>query len=232
MIVDLHVHTTHGSADSNLTPQELVQEAQRIGLDGACLTEHGGPWDRFKIQQFTNQLEDLLIVPALEIESTVGHITIFGLDRYISGIRDPIELRRIADNVGAYVVLAHPFRNLFLKKPMANNLLFRGRDRMPTTVEEVIEHPIFELVNAIEVANGGNSDDENKFAWDVAQHLGKPMVGGSDAHSVHGLGRCVTVFPEHISTTTQFLDALHAGNFYPATGLLSGNLQQFTSRND
>jgi predicted metal-dependent phosphoesterase TrpH len=232
MIVDLHVHTTYGSADSNLTPQELLQEAQRIGLDGACLTEHGRPWDRFGIQQLTHELEDLLIVPALEIESTVGHITVFGLDRYVSGIRDPIELRRIADKVGAYVVLAHPFRNMFLKKPMANNLLFQGRDPMPTTVEEVIKHPIFELVNAIEVANGGNSNNENKFAWDVAQHLGKPMVGGSDAHSIHGLGRCVTVFPKRISSATQFLEALHTGNFYPATGLSLGNLQRFPSCND
>ena len=228
MIVDLHVHTTRGSADSNLSPEELVEEARRIGLQGACLTEHGGPWDRFEFQRFASQQEDFLLVPALEIESEAGHVTVFGLDRYVPGIRDPKELRRIANDTGAYVVLAHPFRNMFLKKPLLNiNLLFKDRNHQPTTVEEALEHPMFELVDAIEVANGGNADDENAFAWDVAQRLGKSMVGGSDAHSIHGLGRYVTVFPEPISSPERFLQALHAGRFYPATGLPSGNLQPF-----
>ena len=33
-VIDLHVHTNQGSPDSSLTPEELVAEAQRLGLDG------------------------------------------------------------------------------------------------------------------------------------------------------------------------------------------------------
>ena len=41
MIIDLHVHTTLGSADSIIDPGELVEIAQKVGLDGVCITEHG-----------------------------------------------------------------------------------------------------------------------------------------------------------------------------------------------
>jgi predicted metal-dependent phosphoesterase TrpH len=225
MIIDLHVHTSRGSADSSLSLEELVQEARRIGLQGACLTEHGGPWDRFEFQRFADQQDGLLLVPALELEIEVGHVTIFGLDRYVGGIVNPKELRRVADASGAYVVLAHPFRNMFHRAHFSPNLLFKEPARYPTTAEEAMEHPVFQLVDAIEVVNGGNTDQENAFAWEVANRLGKPMVGGSDAHSVGGLGRCVTVFPAPLSTPEQFLQALRAGMFYPATGLNVGDMQ-------
>ena len=140
---------------------------------------------------------------------------------------DPKELRRAADASGAYVVLAHPFRNMSHRIPFSPNLLFKEPSRYPSTPEEALSHPVFQLVDAIEVANGGNTDEENAFAWEVAQRLGKPMVGGSDAHSANGLGRCVTVFPEPLSTPEQFLQALCAGRFYPAAGLNVGNPQPF-----
>jgi predicted metal-dependent phosphoesterase TrpH len=227
MIIDMHVHTSRGSADSNLSPLELVEEARRVGLDGVCLTEHSGPWDKFEYKLFASQHDDLLLVPAMEVESEMGHITVFGLDRYVAGIRDPKQLRRVADNSGAFVVIAHPFRNMFHKIPYNNNLLFKDWPTQPTTAEEAASHPIFAVVDAIEVANAGNTDDENLFAWEVAQVLGKKVVGGSDAHSTNGLGTCVTVFPEPIHTPEAFLEALHAGDFYAAAGLHTGNLQPF-----
>jgi len=227
MIIDLHVHTSHGSSDSNLSPQELVEEARRIGLQGVCLTEHSGSWDRFEFRRFADKQDDLLLVSALEVETDMGHVIVFGLDGYVPGIRDPRELRRVADDVGAYMVLAHPFRNLLQKPRFDVNLLFKNLARYPRTVEEALGHPIFELVDAIEVANGADVDEENLFAWEVAQRLGKPTVGGTDAHSVNGLGKCVTVFPEPIASAEAFLQALHNGGFYPATGLNTGNLVRF-----
>ncbi len=223
----MHVHTSRGSADSNLSPLELVEEARRLGLDGVCLTEHSGPWDKFEYGRFASQHDDLLVVPAMEVESEMGHITVFGLDRYVSGIRDPKQLRSVVDNSGAFVVIAHPFRNFFHNITYSSNLLFKDWTSQPTTAEKAAKHPIFGLVDAIEVANGANTDEENLFAWEVAQHLGKRVVGGSDAHSTNGLAACVTVFPERIHTPEDFLEALHAGDFYAAIDLHVGNLQRF-----
>ncbi len=227
MIIDLHVHTTRGSTDSSLSPDEMVDEARRIGLQGVCLTEHSGTWDRFEFQRFASEQDGLLLVSALEVETDMGHIIVYGLDGYVPGIRDPRELRRVANDVGGYMVLAHPFRNLF-QGPLYNvNLLYKNPTHYPRTVEEALEHPIFELVDAIEVANGGNVEEENIFAWEVARRLGKPAVGGTDAHSINGLGGAVTVFPEPIASAEAFIQALHDGRFYPATGLNIGELVRF-----
>jgi hypothetical protein len=56
------------------------------------------------------------------------------------------------------------------------------------------------------------------------------MVGGSDAHSVNGLGRFVTVLHHDVKNQDEFLEALHAGEFYPATGLLDGELMAMKPR--
>ena len=225
MIFDLHVHTTYASGDSNLSPREMVEESNRIGLEGVCLTEHSGPWDIFEFRRFTERQNNLLIINAIEIETDVGHITVFGLGGYVPGIRNPKSLRRVADRTGAFVVLAHPFRNLLHKAPYnATNLLFKGWDPLPSTVDEALNHPVFELADAIEVGNGATIDSENYLAWEVAKRLGKPMVGGSDAHSVNGLGRFVTVLHDDVKNQNEFLEVLHAGEFYPGAGLLDGEL--------
>ena len=45
MRIDLHIHTSPLSACSYIDPNELVQEARRLKLDGICLTEHQVLWD-------------------------------------------------------------------------------------------------------------------------------------------------------------------------------------------
>src|SRR5687768_8976297 len=95
-----------------------------MGLDGVCLTEHRGPWDRLEFAAMQQDYPHLLFVNAMEIDGPACHLTVFGLDRAIVGLHDPSILRRIADAEGAFIVLAHPFR-YFLSQP-ANNLLFGG----------------------------------------------------------------------------------------------------------
>jgi predicted metal-dependent phosphoesterase TrpH len=38
--VDVHLHTNRGSADSNLSPRDLVERARAIGIGAVCITEH------------------------------------------------------------------------------------------------------------------------------------------------------------------------------------------------
>ena len=108
------------------------------------------------------------------------------------------------------MVSAHPFRNLFNQRPYAHNLLFEDPDGIPTTVAEAVEHPIFRMVDAIEVANGANTERENRFALEAARHLGLGVTGGSDAHSLHGLGSCVTVFDGDIRSDSDLIEAIRS----------------------
>jgi hypothetical protein len=225
MYFDLHVHTARGSGDSSLSPQELLDEASRIGLDGVCLTEHNKTWEHSDLRWFSERNSNLLVVRAMEVETDMGHVTVFGLDGYVPGIWSAYELRRVADKHGAFLVSAHPFRGIFTPQFKTNNLLFRDWSALPETAQEAAEHPIFSLVDAIEGLNGGNTDRENSFAISVSRYLGKPTVGGSDAHSHHGLGACVTAFRDSINTEKEFLELLRSGNYYPVQGLRQGNPQ-------
>ena len=214
-LFDMHVHTTKGSADSSLSPEEMVLEAERLGFLGICLTEHSGPWDRHEFQRFA-ALHDLVLIRAMEVETDMGHILTFGLDRYLPGISDPRKLRSEVERVGGFMITAHPFRGLYHPRPATKPLLYQNAPSIPETVEEAARHPVFGLVDAVEVANGSTADTENRFAVSVAEYLKLKVTGGSDAHSQHGMGSYITVFENEINNEEEFINALRAHSFYPA----------------
>jgi predicted metal-dependent phosphoesterase TrpH len=226
-LFDLHIHTTKGSSDSSLNPEELILEAERLSLRGLCITEHSGPWERHEFERFASR-HSVVLVRAMEVETDLGHMLAFGIDRYQSGFHKAEELRRAADAVGGFVVVAHPFRAVLSQRRRSSALLYQSvPDPLPEKPEDALDHPAFKLSHAVEVVNGGTADNENEFAMRVAGMLRLPVTGGSDAHSAHGLGKFVTAFADEISNETEFLAALHSKKFYPAVGLRSGQLRPY-----
>ena len=223
-LFDLHVHTVRGSSDSNLTPKQLIESATAIGLDGVCLTEHGGGWEK---QDLDREFADtgLKVFQGLEVDTDMGHVLVLGLHKYVAGINKVEELRKVVDRVGGVIISAHPFRNLFNRPPYNVNLLFNGSAGLPETSVDAAMHPLFQIVDAIEVANGSNTERENLFTLEVAGHLGKVGTGGSDAHSTQGLGSCVTDFTGDIRSEADLIEALKAGACTPAQGLHIGDLR-------
>ena len=226
-LFDLHIHTTKGSSDSSLTPEELVLEAEGLGLFGLCLTEHAGPWERHEFERFAAR-HNVVLVRAMEVETDMGHMLAFGMDQYQGGFNKAAGLRKAADLEGGFVVTAHPFRGVF-SQGKAGSLLYKAvPGPLPKAPEDAIGHPVFKLAHAVEVANGGTIDEENDFAMRVAGLLGLPVTGGSDAHSAHGLGRFVTDFDDEINNEQEFLAALHSGRYHAAVGLRFGRLRPYT----
>ena len=76
-IFDLHVHTNQGSPDSGLTPQEMVEDARRLGLTGIMVTEHDG-WPRHDFETFASTVDDIVLVRALEVYTPLGHVITIG----------------------------------------------------------------------------------------------------------------------------------------------------------
>ena len=226
-LFDLHIHTTKGSSDSSLTPEDLILEADRLGLRGLCLTEHSGPWDRHEFKQFAS-LHNVVLIRAMEVETDFGHMLAFGMDRYQAGYNKAAELRKAATAAGGYVITAHPFRGVLSGAGRSRALIYQSiPDPLPEKPEDALDHPVFKLVDAVEVANGGTIDRENDFAMAVAGLLKLPVTGGSDAHSTHGLGKFLTEFADEVNTEAEFLKALHSKQFHPVTGLRTGNLRPY-----
>ena len=149
-----------------------------------------------------------------------------GLEGHVAGYGDSIEvirtLRREVDAVGGFMILAHPFRFLFDLPHYTQNMLFQEAERIPKTAEEASKHPVFDLVDEVEVVNGGNIEVENRFAQEVAAIRGFWGTGGSDAHSLDGLARGVTAFRGDVRNEAEMLEALRAGDFAPVEGFHVG----------
>ena len=225
-VIDLHVHTTKGSSDSNLSPHAMVEEAKRLRIEGICITEHNAPWGRTEFENFAKK-HDLLLIRGVEVDTDMGHVLVFGLDTYVSGIGSISELRKVVDKNDGFMITAHPFRGLHDSRGNKSLYLYPDGINIPKTIEDGAKHKIFDLIDAIEVANGGTVESENRFALRVAQQLGRHKTGGSDAHSVNGLGRCVTIFQDRIRSEKSFIEALKSGRYYPALGLKSQKLVEY-----
>lgn len=223
---DLHIHTSAGSPDSALSPQELVTEIRRLGLTGALVTEHNG-WQRHDFNRFAEDL-DVVLIRALEISTDWGHIITLGLDGYAARFFAAQEVRKAVEEAGGFMIIAHPFRFLFEPASLfTRNILFEDPKTVPTRAEEAISHPIFQLVDEVEVVNGANSEAENRFAQGVARLLGKRGTGGSDAHSNQGIAKGATLFHGDIRGEKDLLEALRAGAFTPMEGFNSGRISYY-----
>jgi len=219
MIIDLHVHTARGGYDSVLSVPQLIEEAEMKGIKGVCLTEHTYAWDRKELMGFVSD-HSVVLIAGMEIGTDMGHVVVFGLDRYISGIHKARKLRLVADEMGGFLVAVHPFRRYFEPEDFG----VKPKRSWPQTVADALELPIFTLVDEIEVLNGGCNERENLLAMEVAKRLGMKGTGGSDAHSENGIGYYATVFEREIRNESDLITELKAGRFYPAKRLRSGQI--------
>ncbi|PCJ74251.1 MAG: hypothetical protein COA56_13040 [Dehalococcoidia bacterium] len=170
----------------------------------------------------------MVLIRAMEVETDFGHMLAFGMDRYQAGYNKAAELRKAATAAGGYVITAHPFRGVLSGAGRSRALIYQSiPDPLPEKPEDALDHPVFKLADAVEVANGGTIDRENDFAMAVAGLLKLPVTGGSDAHSTHGLGKFLTEFADEVNTEAEFLKALHSKQFHPVTGLRTGNLRPY-----
>ncbi len=217
-IIDLHIHTIVGSMDSDISPKRLAESAKAAGLTGVALTEHMSQWLPDEAEKFREE-SGLFVFNAREWSTDMGHIIVLGLDREVRGLARVRDLRRACEESGAYMILCHPFRYY----PGPSNFLFGDRrDANGLTPEVLAEHPLFHLVDAIEVLNGGCIERENELAQEVAQVLGRPGVAGSDAHMPMEVGRYGTVFEKELESEQDMLAELRAGRFQAARRLEPG----------
>lgn len=225
-IIDMHIHTVVGSMDSDLSPKRLGEQANAMGLTGVALTEHLHQWRPDEAAHFSEE-HGLFVFNAREWSTDMGHIIVLGLPPDVRGIHRARDLRPACDEFGAYMILAHPFRYF----PGPSNFLFgshRQAQLMP--VEELADHPFFHLCDAIEVFNGGCIERENKLAQEVANHLGKPQTGGSDAHMPLEVGRFATIFEKDLESEADMLAEMRAGRFQPAFRVEPGKYATLSER--
>jgi predicted metal-dependent phosphoesterase TrpH len=222
--VDLHLHTSRGSADSNLSPKDLVDRARTIGIGAVCITEHDTIWDLKEIAPLTDAA-GVACLRGMEVTTELGHVGVFGLTEYVGGIYKLRELRKVVDRQGGIMIANHPFRY-----KLDPRFSFINPDHEPIDVD----HPdraakleIIQLCDAVEVLNAACSEEENLFALRVARALGLAEVAGSDSHSANSVGVVTTLFPAPVRNERELIEAIRTRATRAGRGLLDGAVTPF-----
>ncbi len=213
MKVDLHCHSKY-SHDNYLEPDDLIEQAIRMGLDGVCFTEHylftlSQPVERLKVP------EGFCLFRGVEISTDHGHLLAYGVkdDSWnIWGRNNYLDIHEVIRNIhdlGGICVPAHPFR---------------GWDSIGDAVLHI------NGFDAIETHNGRNSEEEIQKSVQAARtcprHLfpdkrcrgqvsgirGLPSIGGSDCHVKTQVGRAFTLFDHPVRTMDELVEEIKKGN--------------------
>jgi hypothetical protein len=166
---------------------------------------------------------------ALEVETDAGHALVIGENGYHSDMRNFALLGERANESGAAIVLAHPFRHLHAPGPQRCILAVKAGAE-PGNVKGASEIPFLQHAHALEVVNGATPETDNKFALDVATMLGYPSTGGSDAHSMHGLASGVTEVDGDPRTPAELAEIIRAGGVKAGVDLHIGRLKFMDTR--
>ena len=223
-VLDLHVHTVRMSPDSELNLDDLKRSAEELGLHGAGITEHDRMWDAIDTS-VQREKYGFNFLRGMEVSTDMGHVLVYGLDAYVSGLHQAVSLRHVVNAAGGVMISAHPFRRIFRNDHLGGYRLPKsghGFTSYGDAIEQLARWPILGLVDAIEVINGGTDEMENFLAYEVAQYLGKTMTAGSDAHSVHGLGQFVTIFQTPVRNVEGLIEEVKAGRTAPGTVITTG----------
>jgi predicted metal-dependent phosphoesterase TrpH len=202
--IDLHIHNAPASPCSSASVDQMIAAAKNLGLDGICLTDHNHVWDAMQVEEL-RQKHGFTVLRGNEITTDQGDVVVFGLEKEIQGIITLDALRQEVSAVGGVIILAHPFRG-FLTFNVAE---------LGLTPEKAAARDLFQYVDAVEVLNGKVTEEENNLAAEVAQILGLPVTGGSDAHEVEEVGLYATRFAASIRNEQELVSALREGDYSP-----------------
>lgn len=161
---DFHIHTIY-SADSVIQPKTLVDMlAAHSFIKVAAVTDHDSVRGCRATVELASAYPDILVIPGVEISTEQGDVVVLGTDELPPKPWTPEVIVDFAKSIGGVSIVAHPFR--------AYGMGDRARNYK---------------VDAIEVLNGGSSQDANSEAKELAKSLGLPGTAGSDAHQVSEL---------------------------------------------
>ena len=212
---DLHVHTEFskyptsenepfkflGIQDCYTTPQDAYKIAKNKGMDFVAITDH----DSIEAALYLDsKYPDIIIGEEIEVKASddghIIHILVYDInekqhndlaDLAKIGIKETCEYTRKNDIIHSW---AHPNLNPVKAVPSIK------------LIDELMNY-----IDRVEVKNGLDTGIGNNFAESIAQHYGKKISGGSDAHTKSFIGNVFT-HNNCARNKTDFLEALQEGD--------------------
>lgn len=191
MKLDPHIHSIY-SGDARSKPKDIIKQALFLGLDAIAISDHNSVEGSKIAIELSKDINNLLIIPSIEISSSQGHILGFGVENVIPRNLSPEEtVERIHDQ-GGLAIVPHPFSSY------RNEMFFNNKK----TMEKLTNHDYSNdnidgheniKIDGVEVLNaryiiGYSNYKSNKLAEKV--NLAK--IGSSDSHFLDSIGNCYT----------------------------------------
>ncbi len=187
MQIDMHVHT-NVSFDSKIKIGILLKKMKFLELDGIAITDHDSITGIPKAKELAKNY-GVKVFSAVEITTRKGHILVYGVEENPPFKRSVEEtLDWVKDHDGA-AVCAHPYK-------IAS----------PSLKDEIYKHKF----DAIEI-NAKCSVSQNKTAETASHVMNLPLIGGSDAHFIDGVGNIITSFYDEINDEAELVKAIKSG---------------------
>jgi predicted metal-dependent phosphoesterase TrpH len=207
MRCDLHVHTVHSGMctvpvlsrvcrESYNEPRALYAQLKRRGMDLVTVTDH----DSIDAAEELRRYPDFFLseeVTCTMPSGTEMHAGVYGI-----GERDHIELQRRRKDVES--LLAYAVENQLF---VTVNHLYSSLTGPRTEDDFAIFARDF---HGVETVNGQILKRSNRLADDFARRFGKPVVGGSDSHTLAGVARTFTEVAG-ASNASEFLAGMRRG---------------------
>lgn len=214
---ELHAHTNAGSLCSLVEPEEYVQFYLDKGFSGMVITDHfyhGNtavnrrlPWEVF-IDEFCEGY-----YRAKREGDKHGFTVLFGFEQKFADGSDEYLVLGISPEwlkqhpeirdmerikffeyircAGGFVIQAHPFRVRYYISKINLSL---------------------DYVDAIEVFNLGDTEEQTRRAYEYAKNLGLPMTAGTDIHSIEGREDVAGIGLENkIFTVEELIEEIKSG---------------------
>lgn len=206
--LDLHSHSTDASDDAGGTVEGylkwLVGRRKRgYQVDGFVLTEHRG-FDPAVDYSALAEEYGLVVLKGAELETDIGHVLVYGVTERL---KREFEFARVDLPSAQLFAAVREFGGFALGA-------HAGRPRIGLW-EHAEQGVHFAHVEAVECLNGGSSAEENGRAEALAERHGLRRVGGSDAHYVSSIGRCLTAFHRPIRRVEELVEELGHGHYFP-----------------
>lgn len=171
MIIDPHIHSKY-SKDATQSPADIIKRAREVGLDAIAIADHDTFKGSQKALKLAKNFTDFVLIPAMELTTTKGHIVALGIHEQIRSGLSPKETVEIIRDQGGIAIAPHPF--------------VKYREGLCEQVKKLD-------IDAIETLNSryilGYS---NWRAKNLALKMNIPEIGSSDAHFLGAIGSCVT----------------------------------------
>jgi len=201
---DLHLHTNYYSSCSVINPEELIQQAVQMRLDGIAVTEHGIRWPEEKFAELRRLADPhgLIILNGQEVHTYTpqngmeGEYLVFGVKKSLGSDFSAKELVARVHGEGGILIAAHPYK-----------WSRHGRKRYYGAGDRVYELKL----DALELYHPHHDEEALMKVRQAMEKLGLPGTGGSDAHQIHEISVCVTVFEKEVSCEEDFIRELRAG---------------------